>query len=74
MPRLTTEEAARIAMQYDAVVPEDIEVQKVPCGVGRGWISMPRKEVVKMARRVYQRGKKFQRAKVKADGRAESNN
>ena len=74
MPRLTPEDAARIAMQYDAVVPEDIEVQKVPRGVGRGWVAMPRKEVVKMARRVYQRGKKFQIAKRKADGRAESDN
>jgi hypothetical protein len=74
MSKLTPEEAARIAMQYDAVVPDDLEVQKVPRGVGLGWFSMPRKELVKMSRRVYQRGKKFQIAKRKVDGRAESDN
>jgi hypothetical protein len=67
MPRLTPEEAARIAMQYDAVVPEDIEVEKVPAGKGSAWgINMTRREAVDRARRVYQRMKRFQRAAVKA--------
>jgi hypothetical protein len=68
--RLSPEEAARIAMQYNVVVPEDVTVQEVRRGVGRGWVTMSRKEVVKMARRVYQRGKKFQDAKRKYDGGA----
>ncbi len=68
MPKLTLEEAARIAMHYDAVVPEDIEVQKIPRGVGSAWgLNMTRREAVDRARRVYQRMKRFQRAAAKAE-------
>jgi len=73
MPKLTPEEAARIAMQYDAVVPDDVEVEKVPTGrAGDFKLHMTRREAVNRARKVYQRMKKFQRAKAKADGRTES--
>ena len=67
MPKLTLEEAARIAMHYDAKVPEDMEVQKIPQGVGSAWgINMTRREAVDRARRVYQRPRKFQMAERKA--------
>ena len=67
MPRLTPEEAARIAMQYDAVVPEDIEVEVVPSGAGSAWgLNMTRREAVDRARRVYQRLRRFKVAERKA--------
>jgi len=67
MPRLTPEEAARIAMQYDAVVPEDLEVEVVPAGKGSAWSqALSRHEAVQRARRVYQRLRKFKVAERKA--------
>jgi hypothetical protein len=70
MPRLTPEEAARIAMQYDAVVPEDIEVEVVPSGAGSAWgLNMTRREAVDRARRVYQRLRRFKVAERKASKR-----
>ncbi len=67
MPRLTPEEAARIAMQYDAVVPEDIEVEVVPSGAGSAWgLNMTRREAVDRARRVYHRMRRFKLAERKA--------
>jgi hypothetical protein len=58
-------------MQYDAVVPDDMEVTKIPTGKGEAWgLNMTRHEAVDRSRRVYQRMKKFQRAekKRKKDG------
>ena len=67
MPRLTPEEAARIAMQYDAVVPDDIEVEVVPSGAGSAWSqALSRHEAVQRARRVYQRLRRFKVAERKA--------
>ena len=67
MTRLTPKEAARIALQYAAVVPEDIEVEVVPSGKGSAWSqALSRHEAVQRARRVYQRMRRFKVAARKA--------
>jgi hypothetical protein len=54
-------------MQYDAVVPDDIEVEVVPSGAGSAWgINLSRREAVDRARRVYQRLRRFNLAERKA--------
>ena len=70
--KLCPKEAERIAKEYGVEVPEDMEVDVVPRGVGQGYIHRSRKEVVLHMRRVYRRQNKFQRAKEKQNGRAQS--
>jgi hypothetical protein len=61
-------------MQYDAVVPDDIEVEVVPSGAGSAWgLNMTRREAVDRARRVYLRVKRFQRARRKRIVKGSSN-
>ena len=63
MARLSPEDAARIAMQYDAVVPDDITVDRVPSGCGVAWgISLSRRDAVDRGRRIYQRMMRFKHA------------
>jgi diacylglycerol kinase family enzyme len=50
-------------MQYDAVVPEDLEVTKIPTGTGNAWsTNLTRREAIDRASRVYKRGVKFAKA------------
>lgn len=65
VPALTEEERQRIAREYGVEVPEQMRVQTIPQGTSGMPAVYSRREAYNRARKVIQRGWKFQAAERK---------